>query len=157
MSILLAYQYETGERKYLGLELVELATEIIKKIQRHVKMSQSRQKCYADKRRKPIEFTVGEQVILKVSPMRGVMWFGKKGKLSPRYVGPFEILERIGPVAYRLALPNPTTCVHDVFHVSMLHKYIRDPSHVLRHKEIGVTPEMKYEVQPEKILDRQEK
>ena len=108
-------------------------------------------------RRKPIEFTIEEQVFLKVSPMRGIMRFGKKGKLSPRYVGPFEILERIDPVAFRLAFPNSMTGVHDVFYVSMPRKYIRDPSHVLRHQEIEVTPEVKYKVQPEKILDRQEK
>ena len=122
-----------------------------------MKTSQNRQKNYADKRRKPIEFTVGEQVFLKVSPMRGIMRFGKKGKLSPRYVGPFEILERIGPVAYRLALPPSMMGVHDVFHVSMLRKYIRDPSHVIQHQEIEIMPEVKYEAQPERILDRQEK
>ena len=149
--------HEAGERKYLGPELVEQATEAVEKIQQHMKTSQNRQKNYADKRRKPLEFTVGEQVFLKVSPMRGIMRFGKKGKLSPRYVGPFEILERIGPVAYRLALPPSMTGVHDVFHVSMLRKYIRDPSHVIQHQEIEITPEVKYEAQPERILDRQEK
>ena len=90
--------YETGEQKYLGSELVEQATKAIENIQRHMKTAKSRQKCYANKWRKPIEFTIGEHVFLKVSPMRGIMWFGKKGKLSPRYVGPFEITERIGLV-----------------------------------------------------------
>ena len=101
---------------------MEQATEAVEKIQQHRKTSQSRQKNYADKRRKPIEFTVGEQVFLKVSPKRGIMRFGKKGKLSPRYVGPFKILERIGPVAYRLALPPSLIGVHNVFHVSMLRR-----------------------------------
>ena len=81
----------------------------------------------------------------------------KKHKLSRRFVGPFEIIERIGPVEYQLALPDSMTGVYDVFHVSMLRKYIRDPSHVLQHQEIKVTQEVKYKVQPEKILDRQEK
>ena len=98
-----------------------------------MKASQSWQKSYADKRHKSIEFTVGEQIFLNMSPMRGIMRFGKKGKLSPRYIGPFEILERIGPVAYRLALPPSITGVHDVFHVSMLHKYVQDPSHIIQH------------------------
>ena len=122
---------EVGERKYLGPELVEQATEAIKKIQKRMKTSQSRQKSYADQRRRPLEFEVGEHVFLKISPMRGIMRFGKKGKLSPRFVGPFEILERVGVVAYRLALPPSMFGVHDVFHISMLRKYIRDPSHVL--------------------------
>ena len=85
------------------------------------------------------------------------MRFGKKGKLSPWYVGPFKIIEQIGPVAYQLALPDSMIGVHDVFNFSMLRKYIRDPSHVLQHQEIKVTQEVKYKVQPEKILDRQEK
>ena len=96
-------------------------------------------------------------MFLKVSPMRAILWFGKKGKLSPKYVRPFKIIKRIGPLAYRLALPNSMTGVHDVFHISMLCKYIRSPSSVLQYQEIEVTPEVKYEVQPEKILDRQEK
>ena len=89
--------------------------------------------------------------------MRGILQFGKKGKLSPRYVGPLKIIKRIGPVAYQLVMPDSMTGVHDVFHISMLFKYIRDPFHVLQNQEIEVTPELKYEVQLEKILDRQEK
>ena len=114
-------------------------------------------KYYANRRRKPIKFTKGEQIFLKVSPMRGIMPFGKQHKRSPKYVGPFEIIELIGPVAHRLALPDYMTGVHDVFHVSMLHKYIGDASHVLRHQMIEVMLEVKYEVKLEKILDRQEK
>ena len=83
-------------------------------------------------RRRPLEFEIGDKVFLKVAPIRGIMRFGKKGKLSPRYVGPFEVLERIGAVAYRLALPPPMAGVHDVFHVSMLRKYVADPSHILQ-------------------------
>ena len=122
-----------------------------------MKTSQSRQKSYADQRRRPLEFEVGKHVFLKISPMRGIMRFGKKGKLSPRFVGQFEILEWIGAVAYRLALPPSIYGVHDVFHVSMLRKYIRDPSHVLPHQEFEITLELQYEVQPLRILDRREK
>ncbi|GJU74981.1 hypothetical protein Tco_1266386 [Tanacetum coccineum] len=89
--------------------------------------ARSRQKSYADKRRKPLEFKVGDRVLLKVSPWNGVVRFGKKGKLAPRYVGPFEIMERVGPVAYRLKLPQELSCVHDTFHVSNLKKCLADP------------------------------
>ena len=85
------------------------------------------------------------------------MRFGKKGKLNPRFVGPFEVLERVGAVAYRHALPSSMSGVHDAFYVSTLRKYIRDPSHVLPHQEFEITPEVKYEVQPLRILDRREK
>ena len=92
-------------------------------------------------------------MFLKISPLKGVMRFGRKGKLSPRFVGPFEILER----AYRLALPPNMSRIHDVFHVSMLRKYIRDPTHVLTHQEVELNPEVEYEERPIKILDRKVK
>uniref|UniRef100_A0A2N9G885 RNA-directed DNA polymerase n=1 Tax=Fagus sylvatica TaxID=28930 RepID=A0A2N9G885_FAGSY len=104
----------------------------IKLIRGRMKAAQSRQKSYADKKRRKLELEVGDHVFLKVSPWKGVARFGKKGKLSPRYVGPFEILERVGPVAYRLALPPALSKIHDVFHVSALRKYIPHPSHVLK-------------------------
>ena len=94
-------------------------------------MAQSRHKSYADVRRRPLEFEVGDHVFLKVMPKRGVVRSGKRGKLSPRFIGPFEILERIGVVAYRLALPPNMSGVHEVFHVYMLRKYTPDPSHVV--------------------------
>ena len=85
------------------------------------------------------------------------MRFGKKGKLSPRFVGPFEIIERIGEVAYRLALPPALSKVHDVFHVSLLRKYMRDPSHVISYEQLSVDPQLVYEEKPVMILDRKEK
>ena len=148
---------EAGESKLFGPELVEQTTEAIKTIRARMKTSQSRQKSYADKRRRPLEFEAGEKVFLKVSPMRGVMRFGKKGKLSPRYVGPFEILERVGKAAYRLALPPSMSNLHDVFHVSMLRKYMSDPSHVLQDQEVEVSPDIRYEESAVAILDRKEK
>ncbi|GKG36413.1 hypothetical protein Tco_0444091, partial [Tanacetum coccineum] len=83
----------------------------IVQIKERLKTARSRQKSYADKRRKPLEFQVGDRVLLKVSPWKGVVRFGKKGKLAPRYVGPFEIVEHVGPVAYRLKLPQELSCV----------------------------------------------
>ena len=89
-------------------------------------------------RRRPFEFEVGDHVFLKVIPKRGVVRFGKHGKLSPRFIGPFEILERVGIVAYRLALPPSMIGVHEVFHVSMLQKYTPDPAHVVNWGQIEV-------------------
>ncbi|KAL5557176.1 hypothetical protein UlMin_039412 [Ulmus minor] len=113
-----------------------------------MKTAQSRQKSYADKRRRPLEFKVGDYVFLKVAPMKGVKCFGKKGKLSPRYIGPFEILERVGKVAYKLALPSELSVVHNVFHVSMLQKYISDASHVLVSEPIEFQEDLTYQEQP---------
>ncbi|KAL5540567.1 hypothetical protein UlMin_045260 [Ulmus minor] len=89
--------------------------------------------------------------------MKGVMRFGKKGKLSPRYIGPFEILEKIGKFAYKLALPLELSTVHNIFHVSMLRKYISDPSHVLESELIEIREDLTYEEQPVQILDRKDK
>ncbi|XP_070005349.1 uncharacterized protein [Nicotiana sylvestris] len=102
-----------------------------------------------------MSYMVGEKVLLTVSPMKGVMRFGNKGKLSPRYNGPFEILKRIGEVAYELALPPNLSCVHPVFHVSMLRKYIGDPSHVLDFSTVQLDGNLTYNVEPVAILDRQ--
>ncbi|MDV3187756.1 MAG: hypothetical protein Q8836_02610, partial [Sweet potato little leaf phytoplasma] len=113
---------EVGEKALLGPELVQKSNEAVQQIRARMQASQSRQKSYADERRKDLEFSVGDHVFLRVALMKGVLRFGKKGKLSPRFIGPYEVLERIGPVAYRLALPPTMSSVHDVFHVSMLRK-----------------------------------
>ena len=98
--------------------MIEETTKQVREIQSKIQAVQDRQKSYADLKRREEEFEVADKVLLKVSPMKGVMRFGKKGKLSPKYVGPYEILQRIGKVAYRLALPMDLSKVHDVFHVS---------------------------------------
>lgn len=147
---------EVGERKLVGPEMVQMATEKVKIIQERLKMAQDRQKSYADRRRKDLEFEVGDKVFLKLSPWKGILRFGKRGKLSPRYIGPYEIVERIGPVAYRLTLPDELSRIHDVFHVSMLRKYIPDVSHVLESQPVELKENLSYEEQPVEILDRKE-
>ena len=104
-----------------------------------------------------LEFEVEDRAFLKLSPWKGVVRFGKRGKLNPRYIEPFEIVERIGPVAYRLDLSEEFSRVHIVFHISMLRKYIPDPSHVLETPEIELGDDLSYEEQPVQILGREEK
>ncbi|XP_075504555.1 uncharacterized protein LOC142541993 [Primulina tabacum] len=122
-----------------------------------MKTAQTRQKSYVDNRRSPLEFEVGDHVFIKIAPLKGIMRFGRKGKLSPRFIGPFEILDRIGKRAYRLALPPDLDRVQNVFHVSMLRKYISNPSHVLRHEALDLMPNLTYQEVPIQILDRKVK
>ena len=111
---------EVGESSITGLDLIRDTSEKVSLIRQRLLTAHSRQKSYADVRRRPLEFEVGNHVFLKVMSSRRVVMFGKRGKLSPRCIGPFEVLERIGTVAYRLALSPSMTGVHEVFHVSML-------------------------------------
>ena len=148
---------EVGERTILGPELVQQSAEVVKRVRERMATAQSRQKSYADHRRRDLEFDVGDHVFLKVAPMKGVVRFGKRGKLNPRYVGPFEILERIGNLAYRVALPPHLSAVHNVFHVSTLRKYVSNPSHVLSYESQELAPDLSYEEKPVKILQREER
>ena len=100
-----------------------------------------------------MNYDVGDQVFLRVSPWKGIVHFGKKGKLSPQYIGPYEVLERIGPVAYHLALPSELSQVHNVFHVSMLRRYRSDPSHVLTNQPVEIHQNLSYIEEPVQILD----
>ena len=95
-------------------------------------------------KRKDIQYEIGEKVFLKVSPWKKVMRFGKKGKLSPRFIGPYEVIEKVGPVAYGLALPPNLEKIHNVFHVSMLRRYRSDPSHVVSSETIELRPYLTY-------------
>ena len=122
----------------VGPEMIEETAKIVDLIRKRMKDAQDRQKSYADLHRRNLEFEVGDHVFLKISPVKGVMRFGKSGKLSPRYVGPFEILRRVGVVAYQLALPPTLTSAHDVFHISMLKKYIPDASHKIDFSELEI-------------------
>ncbi|WMV45382.1 hypothetical protein MTR67_038767 [Solanum verrucosum] len=120
-------------------------------------MAHSRQKSYADNRRRDLEFEVGDWVYLKISTMKGVIRFGKKGKFIPRYVGPYESLKRVRKVAYDLKLPIELAPVHPVFHISMLKKCIGDPVSTLSLEGLGVNENLSYEEVPVEILDRQVK
>ena len=148
---------DVGERKLLGPELVQLIVEKVVLIKERLKAAQSRHKSYANHRRRDLEFEVGDHVFLKVSPMKSVMRFGRKGKLSPRFVGPFEILERVGTLAYKVALPPSLSKVHNVFHVSTLRKYIYDPSHVVELEPIQIFEDLTYEEVPVQIVDVMDK
>ena len=147
---------EIGVRSFHGPSIVSDTSEKVKQIHDRLKIARSRQKSYADPKRRDLQFEIGEHVFLKVSPTRGTLRFGQKGKLSRRYIGPFEILERIGEVAYRLALPAALSAVHNVFHVSMLKKYIADSSHVLQYEPLELQPDVTYVERPSQIIDTKE-
>jgi len=117
--------------------------------------SRFRQKSYADKRRKPLEFAVGEHVFLRVTPTKGIGRAIKSKKLTPKFVGPYQILKRVGPVAYEVALPPQLANLHNVFHVSQLKKYVSDPSHILAEDEVQVKENLSFEAQPIRIVDQQ--
>ena len=144
---------EPDEHVMIGPQFIEETIEKIRIICDRLKAVQSRQEKYVDLHRREVEFEVGNFVFLKVSPMRGVTRFGIKGKLAPRYVGPFEITERISDVAYCLRLPPQLSHVH--FHVSMLKKYTRDPSHVLPCTKIPLQLNVTYKEQPTEILAKE--
>ncbi|XP_038989917.1 uncharacterized protein LOC120113176 [Phoenix dactylifera] len=142
--------------KIMGPEIVQQTVEKIQLIRERLRIAQSRQKSYADNRRRELEFQIGDHVFLRVSPTKGVMRFGIRGKLSPRYVGPFEILKRVGAVAYKLALPPSLSGVHNVFHVSMLRKYIPDISHVVEVAPLQFREDLTYPEQPVRVVDIRE-
>ena len=149
--------YEVGERELVGPELVRLTNEVVQKIRARMRTAQSRQKSYADVRRKSLEFERGNPVFLKVAPMKGVLRFRHKGKLSPKFIGPFKILERVGSVMYKLALPPAFSGVHDVFHVSMLRKYSTDPIHVIDYEPLQLNEDLSYKEKLVRILAREVK
>ena len=147
--------FDAFEVRPWGTELLRESLDKVKLIQDRLLMAQSRQKSYADRMIRDLEFMVGERVLLKVSPMKGVMRFGKKGKLSPRYICPFEIVERIGEVVYQLALPPGLSGVHPVFHISMLKKYHQGDDHVIQKDLVLLNQNMTFKEEPITIFDRQ--
>ncbi|XP_049382858.1 uncharacterized protein LOC125847237 [Solanum stenotomum] len=149
--------FEVGETALFGPDLVLEAMKKVKVIQQLLATSQSRHKSYVNVRRRGLEFSIGDWVFMKVAPMKGVMRFGKKGKLSPRYIGPYKIIQRVGQVAYELELPQELSAVHSVFHVLMLQKCIGDPFYITPIEDVQVTGDLAYEEVPIAILDHQVK
>nr|GEX29462.1 putative reverse transcriptase domain-containing protein [Tanacetum cinerariifolium] len=145
---------EIGESQLIGLEIVQETTEKIFQIKERLKTTRSRQKSYDDKRRKPLEFKFGDRVLLKVSPWKGVVRFGKKGKLALWYVGPFEIMERVGQVAYRLKLPQELSCIHYTFHVLNLKKCLAESDARIPLEEIKVDENLRFVEEPIEIVER---
>ncbi|KAI3815619.1 hypothetical protein L1987_15296 [Smallanthus sonchifolius] len=148
---------EIGEAQITGPELIQETTDKISLIRDNIRVARSRQKSYADKRRKPLEFQVGDMVLLKVSPWKGVVRFGKKGKLAPRYVGPFKILERVGKVAYKLDFPSELNNVHPTFHVSNLKTCLADENLHIPLDEVRIDEKMHFVEKPVEIMDREVK
>ena len=150
------YWDEVGERRLVGPELVQITSERVKIVRDNLKKARDRQKSYADNRRRDLQFEIGDRVFLKISPWKGILRFGKRGKLSPRFIGPYEIVSKVGPVAYKLKLPPELSRIHDTFHVSVLRKYISDPSHVLREQPVRLKENLTYEEIPVQIVDHKE-
>nr|GEW20666.1 reverse transcriptase domain-containing protein [Tanacetum cinerariifolium] len=147
---------EVRDSQLTGLELIHKTIKKIDQIKNQLLTARSHQKSYADVRRKPMEFEVGDKVMLKVSPWKGVIHFGKRGKLSPRYIGPFEIIERIGPVAYKLELPKKLHGIHSTFHVSNLKKCLADKNLVIPLEEVQLDDKLHFIEEPMEIMDREQ-
>ena len=145
---------EVGERTLTGPALIKEAEERVAEIREKLKAAQSRQKSYADKRRRELCFEVGDFVYLKVSPIRGTRRFLVQGKLAPRYIGPYQVVKRVGAVAYRIQLPEEMSDIHPVFHVSQLRKCLRVPEEeIVPVETIDLQKDLRYQEVPVKILD----
>jgi hypothetical protein len=150
-------RYQPGEREIFGPNLVTEAKRKVKLIRKNLEAAQARQKSYHDKRITPLQFEVGDFVYLKVSPTKGMQRFGIKGKLAPRYIGPYESRETCGPVAYKLKLPPKMSAIHDVFHVSQPKKCVRLPSEIIAEPEMEIEPDLLYQEYSSKVLDCKER
>jgi hypothetical protein len=139
-----------------GPDIVKEAEMIVHRVQDNLKAAKSRQETYANKRRQPLEFEVGNHVYLRVSPMKGVKRFGVKGKLAPHYIGPFPILEKCGTVAYKLDLPPSLAGVHDIFHVSQLKKCLKAPVDIVLPEVTPLEVDLSYPEHPIKVLDQRD-
>ncbi|GKB70930.1 putative reverse transcriptase domain-containing protein [Tanacetum coccineum] len=146
-----------GEAQILGPELIQETTEKIIQIKQRMQAARDRQKSYADLKRKPMEFQVGDKVMLKVSPWKGVVRFGKRGKLNPRYVGPFKVLEKVGEVAYKLELPEELSRVHNTFHVSNLKKCHADEPLAVPLDGLHLDDKLHFVEEPVEIVGREVK
>nr|GEX17727.1 putative reverse transcriptase domain-containing protein [Tanacetum cinerariifolium] len=148
---------KVGDAQLTSLEIVHETTEKIIQIKKRIQAARDRQKSYDDMRHKPLEFKVGDKVMLKVSPWKGVVRFGKQGKLNPRYIGPFKILAKVGTLAYRLELPKKLTRVHSTFHVSILKKCFVDEPLAIPLDEIQIDNKLNFIEEPVEIKDQEVK
>nr|GEX47536.1 putative reverse transcriptase domain-containing protein [Tanacetum cinerariifolium] len=153
----LTNEIEVGEAQILGPELIQETTEKIIQIKQRMQAACDRQKSYADLKRKPMEFQVGDKVMLKVSPWKGVVRFEKREKLNPRYAGPFKVLERVGDVTYKLDLPEELSRVHNTFHVSNLKKCHADEPLAVPLDGLHVDDKLHFIEDPVEIVDRKVK
>ena len=147
------YWYQDGEAVLVGPELLEQTTEKVRLVRNRLQASQSRQKAYADRKRRPLEFEAGDHVFLRVTRTTGVGRALRSRKLSPKFLGPYQISRRIGPVAYEIALPPQLANLHLVFYVSQLRKYVFDVAHVLEVKDIQIREDLTVEVSPITLED----
>jgi hypothetical protein len=148
---------EPEEQWFSRPDFVKETEEKVQRIRQNLKEAQARQKNYADKRRRPLVFQADDHVYLKVSPMKGVNRFRVKGKLAPRYIGLFPILERCGPVAYRLQLPESLSAVHNVFHVSQLKKCLQIPDRTIDVVDVTLESDLTYLEHPIRVLDQKDR
>ena len=148
---------ETGESKIFGPDVINEAEEKVRIIRDNLKIAQSRQKSYYDSKHRDMIYQPGDQAYLRVTPMRGTHRFGIKGKLAPRYIGPFKVLAKRGEVAYLLELPEKLSKVHDVFHVSQLKKCFKDPDRAVDNESIDLQEDLSYKEHPIRILDEAER
>nr|GFA21682.1 putative reverse transcriptase domain-containing protein [Tanacetum cinerariifolium] len=144
---------EVGESQLIRPEIFQETTVKIVQIKDRLKAARDRHKSYSDNRQKPLEFSIGDKVLLKVSPWKGMVRFSKRIKLSPRYVGPFEVVECVGPVAYRLCLPQELVGIHDTFHVSNLKKCLADVNLHVPLKESKIDEKLRLIEEPAEIID----
>nr|GEX57081.1 putative reverse transcriptase domain, ribonuclease H-like domain, aspartic peptidase domain protein [Tanacetum cinerariifolium] len=144
-----------GDAQLTDPEIIQPTTEKIVQIKQRLQAARDRQKSYADVRRKPLEFQVGDKVMLKLSPWKGVVRFGKRGKLNPRYIGPFKVLAKVGTVAYRLELPQQLSKVHSTFHVSNLKKCLSDEPLAIPLDELHIDDKLRFVEEPVEIIDRE--
>ncbi|GJX94987.1 putative reverse transcriptase domain-containing protein [Tanacetum coccineum] len=148
---------EVGDSQLTGPEIIHETTKKIVQIKSRIQAARDRQKSYASIRQKPLKFQVGDKVMLKVSPWKRVICFGKRGKLNPRYIGPFKIIDKVGTVAYRLKLPEQLSTVHSMFHISNLKKCLANEPLAISLDEIQIDDKLHLIEEPVEIMDREVK